>query len=313
MTDNMVRTEGLSKIYGRGNQAVHALNPLDLEVTKGEIFGYLGPNGAGKTTTIRILLDFIRPTSGGAQVFGMDVRRDSLSIRQKVGFLPAELHLWRNRTARQTIAFMARVRGDVDKQMRHADVLAERLKLDTSKRIRDYSTGNKRKLGLVLALMHEPALLILDEPTSGLDPLMQQTFNEMMREIRNQGRTVFLSSHQLSEVQAICDRVAILRDGSLKAVEQVERLMKVGYRNVVVEVDGAVPEAVKQDVAQLEVVREVNGDGNRLRLQLIGDFDPLMRTLADVYVRDISVTQPTLEEVFLAYYGNGDDTTEMES
>ncbi|RMG82379.1 MAG: ABC transporter ATP-binding protein, partial [Chloroflexi bacterium] len=203
----------------RQYEATRALSDLNLTVEQGEIFGYLGPNGAGKTTTIRLLLDLIRPTAGRAFIFDMDANAQSVEVHKRIGFLPGELNLWKNRTARQVVNYFAQVRAGANAGpiLRYADELAERLDFNMNKPVRDYSSGNKRKLGLILALMHKPDLLILDEPTSGLDPLMQQTFNQLMLEVKEEGRTVFMSSHVLSEVQAICDRVGILRHGELKA------------------------------------------------------------------------------------------------
>ncbi|MGB1286722.1 MAG: ABC transporter ATP-binding protein [Aggregatilineales bacterium] len=296
----VIQTNNLSKVYGG---EVRALDNLNLQVRRGEIFGYLGPNGAGKTTTIRMLLDFIRPTSGSASILGMDVREQSVDIHRRIGFMPGELNLWKNRTGTQVVNYIAKIRGNDKDQLREAGYLADRLKLDLSKKVRDYSTGNKRKLGLTLALMHKPDLLILDEPTSGLDPLMQQTFNHMMEEVRDDGRTVFLSSHLLSEVQAICGRVAILRDGDLKAIETVENLMQVGFRNVSMTFRDAVPQAWEPRLGEIEGVDDVFRSGNTLRLKLFGDFDPLMRAVNDGYLEDMHIEDPSLEEIFLSFYG----------
>lgn len=299
-THAIIQTAGLTKVYGRNTTA---LNGLDLQVNQGEIFGYLGPNGAGKTTTIRLLLDLIRPTRGSATIFGQDVREESVELHKRIGFLPGELNLWKNRTAQQVMNYIASVRGDAKPQRKEAAELAERLKFDMTKRVRDYSTGNKRKLGLILALMHKPELLILDEPTSGLDPLMQQTFNTMMREIRDEGRTVFLSSHMLGEVQAICERVAILRDGELKAVEDVERLTHVEFRHVEMTFRESVPPSWLSQLQSVDGVSDVQAKNNALHLKLMGDFDPLLRVVHDGYVQDIHIEEPSLEEIFLAFYG----------
>ncbi|MFZ2880660.1 MAG: ABC transporter ATP-binding protein, partial [Phototrophicaceae bacterium] len=226
----VIQAHGLTKAYGRGGPL--ALNRLNLDVYQGEIFGYLGPNGAGKSTTIRILMDLIRPTSGTATLFGQDVREHAVEIHRRIGFMPGELNLWPGRTGRDIVAYFSKVRGGVNPNV--IKQITERLSLDLSMRDREYSSGNKRKLGLLLATMHEPELLILDEPTSGLDPLMQQTFNDMMLEMRAAGHTVFLSSHVLSEVQTICDRVAILRGGVLQAVESVEKLTHADFQWVTI-------------------------------------------------------------------------------
>lgn len=228
-------------------------------------------------------------------------KKDSLAIRQRVGFLPAELNLWKNRTAQQVIYYIASLRGGVDAQMKEAGQMADRLKFDASKNIRDFSTGNKRKLGLILAMMHRPELLILDEPTSGLDPLMQQTFNQMMREAKQDGRTVFLSSHQLSEVQAICDRVAILRDGQLRAVETVETLTKVGFRYVDLHFRDAVPQ-MWQERLETAGAEDVLLQGKTAHFKLRGDFDPVLRAVNSGYLVNLEVREPNLEEIFLSYY-----------
>jgi len=299
MATTVIETRDLSKNYGQ----TQALTNLTLSVEPGQIFGYLGPNGAGKTTTIRLLLDLIRPSSGTARVLGQDVRQHSVELHRRIGFLPGELNLWKGQTARRIVEHIAAVRGMDD--IHYAQELAERLKLDMSKRVRDYSTGNKRKLGLVIAMMHRPDLLILDEPTSGLDPLMQQTFNQLAMEAKNEGRTVFLSSHVLSEVQAICDKVAILRDGDLKAVETVERLTRVEFRWVTVKFRETVPANLTQDLRQINSVSEVTQNGESVRLRLAGDFDPVLRTVGAGYVEDVQISTPTLEEIFLEFYGNG--------
>ena len=302
-SDFVIQTSNLSKVYKSGQGEVRALDNLNLDVRRGEIFGYLGPNGAGKTTTIRMLLDFIRPSAGNASILGMDVREKSVDVHRRIGFLPGELNLWKNRSATQIVNYIASIRGDEKDQLTEAKYLADRLKLDLSKKVRDYSTGNKRKLGLVLAMMHKPEVLILDEPTSGLDPLMQQTFNHMMQEIRDEGRTVFLSSHLLSEVQAICERVGILRDGDLKAIETVEELMNAGFRNVSLTFRDPVPQEWEPRLTQAEGIEDVSREGNTLRLKLFGDFDPLMRAISDGYLQDMHIEDPSLEEIFLSFYG----------
>ena len=292
--ENVIHTENLSKVYSR---TTRALDNLNLDVERGEIFGYLGPNGAGKTTTIRLLLDLIRPTTGSATLLGMDARRDSIAIKQRVGYLPAELNLWDKQTAQQIVQFVGQARGDYDAA--YVGKLAERLEFDLSKKVRSYSTGNKRKLGLIIALMNKPDLLILDEPSSGLDPLMQQTFYQMMQEARNEGRTVFLSSHILSEVQAICDRVAILRGGQLQAVRRVSELTHNDFRHMRLRFR---EELAASTIASVPGVSEVVSEGRVLSFQLVGDVDPLLKAISSYYVEDIEVQEPTLEEVFLKFY-----------
>ncbi len=299
---SLIETNRLSKIYGSGKTQTKALTNLDLTVKQGEIFGYLGPNGAGKTTTIRMLLDLIRPTSGSATIFGMDIRERSVDIHRQIGFLPGELSLWKGRTGKQIINYLASVRGDTKQIAKHADELAEQLELDVSKKVRDYSSGNKRKLGLVLAMMHAPDLLILDEPTGGLDPLVQQTFHEMMKDYRNRGKTVFLSSHILSEVQAICDRVGILRDGELKAVESVDKLTNVEFHWVEVKFRDAIPSSLPQALEHMAAVSDVSINGASIRLRLAGDFDPLIRSISSGYIENMRVEEPSLEDIFLTFY-----------
>lgn len=302
----VIQTHDLTKAYTvRGKPPFVALQSLDMTVEQGEIFGYLGPNGAGKTTTIRLLLDLIRPTTGTAQVMGYDVNGDSLEMRRLVGFLPGELNLWRNLTAAQTVDYVAHVRGgDVAAQKAHAREIGERLNFDFSKRIREYSTGNKRKLGLVLAMMHRPPLLILDEPTTGLDPLLQHTFNAMMREVRDEGRTVFLSSHMLTEVQAICDRVGIIRDGEMKAIERVDALTEAKFHWVTLQLREPANAQMLDGVAGVSDVSLHNS--HTLRFRLAGEHDPLLRALGDYYVVRLETREPSLEEIFLTYYGNGE-------
>lgn len=309
-SDSVINIRGLSKTYGSGKKQTLALNRLDLSVAQGEIFGYLGPNGAGKTTTIRLLLDLIRPSAGSATIFGLDIRADSVEIHRRIGFFPAELSLWEGRTGDQIINYVASVRGDTKGIVKHADELAERLDLDTSKKVRDLSSGNKRKLGLVIAMMHSPELLILDEPTGGLDPLVQQTFHEMMDEYRAKGKTVFLSSHVLSEVQAICDRVGILRDGELKAVESVEKITNVEFQWVDVIFRDAVPAGLQQQLERLPAVTNVSTNGTRVRMRMVGDFDPLLRVISGGYVETLHIEEPSLEEIFLAFYSGDKEKTE---
>lgn len=301
-TTPIIQTNALSMIYKSGKTETKALHNLSLSVNQGEIFGYLGPNGAGKTTTIRMLLDLIRPTNGSAQIFGSDIRENSVDIHKRIGFLPGELNLWKNRTGNQIVHYLASVRGDVQGITAQANQIADRLKLDLSKKVRDYSSGNKRKLGLTIAMMHNPDLLILDEPTSGLDPLMQQTFNHMMHEYREQGKTVFLSSHVLSEVQTICDRVGILRDGELKAVETIEKLTHVEFHWVKVKFRDAIPTGLQNRLMSVDSISNVEMNGKSLRLQLFGDFDPLMRAISEGYVEGLHIEEPSLEEIFLAFY-----------
>lgn len=298
-TTPAIQAVNLTMVYKNGKESKSALSNLNLSIQPGEIFGYLGPNGAGKTTTIRLLLDLIRPTAGRASILGLDVRQNSVELHRRIGFLPGELSLWDTLTARQVIRYVGSVRGSLD--MKYVQNLADRLEFDMSMRVRSYSSGNKRKLGLIIALMSKPEVLILDEPTNGLDPLMQQIFLQLMRETRQDGRTVFLSSHILNEVQEICDRVGILRSGQLKEVKTVSDLTHADFRWVTFLFRQA---AQPGRLAAVEGVSDVTVNGNKLKLKLIGDFDPLIRAVGEQYILDMEVQEPTLEEIFLTYYGD---------
>src|ERR1700675_2475306 len=225
MTD-VIKTERLTKSYGEHRGVIE----LDLEVAQGEIFGFLGPNGAGKTTTMRVLLDLIRPTSGRAEVFGIETTTDPVAIHRRVGYLPGEFDLYDRLTGGQTIAYFGTLRGGIDGA--YVAALIERLELDPSRRFKEYSRGNKQKVGLIVALQHKPDLLILDEPTAGLDPLVQQTFYALVREAQAAGRTIFLSSHRIEEVDRTCDRVAIIREGRLVQVDSIEAIRRLAFHHV---------------------------------------------------------------------------------
>lgn len=303
--NHIIETFGLTKAF-KGGAKQFVLSDLYLQVEQGEIFGYLGPNGSGKTTTIKLLLDLIRPNGGKATLFGLDSRADSVAIRARVGYLPGDLSLWNGQTGEHVIRYFARVRGSDSHSF--AAELAARLSFDPTKKIRSYSTGNRRKLGLILAMMHRPELLILDEPTNGLDPLVQQTFTELMREAQAAGQTVFLSSHQLSEVQAICDRVGILRDGRLLSMQHVSSLTKAGFRIVTMTLRDAVPAGL---LAGMPTVEALTTADHTVQFRLTGDFDPVLRAMNGAYVRNIEVKEPTLEEVFLTYYSEAPAAGQM--
>jgi len=288
-----IQAEDLTKFYGQHR----GLEGLDLTIRSGEVFGYLGPNGAGKTTTIRLLLDFIRPSRGRAAVLGGDPRRDGPTVRRRVGYLPGELTFEGRDRVIDMLNFLADARGGVAR--RRIDDLAGRFELDLSTRMRALSKGNKQKVGLVQAFMHDPELLILDEPTSGLDPLMQQEFVELIREARAVGQTVFMSSHLLAEVQQTADRVGIVRNGRLVAVERVESLGRRAVRHVEVHFDAPVPTA---DFVHLPGVRDVTVEGPILKCTVDGRLDPLIKAAGRHTVVDLISTEPDLEETFLSYY-----------
>jgi ABC-2 type transport system ATP-binding protein len=288
-----IRTEGLTKDYGSGR----GLFDLDLEVRAGEVFGYLGPNGAGKTTTIRLLMDMIRPSAGRAEIFGLDCQRHSVEVKRLVGYLPGELPQFGGLRGREVVSYIAGLRGGVDPA--RVTALARRLELDLGMRFRQYSRGNKQKLGLVLAFMHEPRLLILDEPTSGLDPLNQQEFYRMVEEARERGATIFLSSHVLSEVERVCQRIGIIRRGHLVQVARLEDLHHLRNHSVEVDFSGPVP---VDGVRAAAGVENVTVDGRRLRLTVRGSFGPLLAALEQGQVVNLVSREPSLEETFLAYY-----------
>lgn len=292
-TSVAIQARDLTKYYG----SRRGLEGLDLAVHPGEVFGYLGPNGAGKTTTIRLLLDFIRPTRGEVTVLGLDPRRDGVAARRRIGYLPGELTFEGRDRVIDMLRFFADARGGVAR--RRIDELAGRFELDVSTELRALSKGNKQKVGLVQAFMHEPELLVLDEPTGGLDPIMQQEFVELVRQTRAAGQTVFMSSHIIAEVQQTADRIGIVRDGRLVAVERVESLGKRAVRHVELHFDEPVPEA---DFAQLSGVRDLRLDGPVLRCTVDGRLDPLIKAAARHTVVDLISTEPDLEETFLSYY-----------
>ncbi len=290
----VIQLEQLTKTYG----AHRGIVDIDLQVDEGEAFGFLGPNGAGKTTTIRTLLDHLRPTSGRALVFGIDSHADPVAIHRRVGYLPGEFTLYDKLTGGQTLDYFANLRGGVDAAYQ-ADLI-RRLDLDTSRPFKEYSKGNKQKVGLILALQHRPDLLVLDEPTSGLDPLVQQTFFEVIREAKSEGRTVFLSSHILGEVEKTCDRVAIIRDGRLVKVDRVEALRDLAHHQVELRFTGEVPVSA---FSALPGVSEVSAEDHVLRLRVSGSMTPVVREAARYELLDFVSREPSLEETFLAEYG----------
>jgi ABC-2 type transport system ATP-binding protein len=290
----IIRTERLTKSYGPHRGIVD----VDLEVQAGEVFGFLGPNGAGKTTTIRTLLDLIRPTSGRAFVFDIETTVDPVAIHRRVGYVPGEFALYDRLTGGQTLQYFGNLRGGVDEAYRKS--LVERFDLDTSRKFKEYSKGNKQKVGLVIALQHKPELLILDEPTSGLDPLIQQSFYSLVREAQAEGRTVFLSSHILSEVERTCDRVAIIKDGLLVKLDSVEGLRDLAHHEVELRfVDGVPAEAFRG----LPGVSEVKVEEHTLRMRVSGPITPVVQAAAQYDLLDFVSREPTLEETFLAQYG----------
>ena len=288
-----IETHGLAKVYGR----TRAVADLDLRVERGEVFGFLGPNGAGKSTTIRMLLGLQRPTGGRAEALGLDVWRQSVEVHRRVGYLPGDLELYPRLTAEQVIDWFARARGDGKPPLR--DELIERLDVVLGRPVRELSKGNRQKIGLVLAFMHAPQLLILDEPTSGLDPLVQDEFERLARETVADGRTVFLSSHELDEVQRLADRVGIIRAGRLIAVDSVRSLRESAPQKLEVTFPVAVESTLFDD---LDGVTLTSSDGAGLSLEVTGPIGPVLARVAEHDPLDVICRHASLDELFLELY-----------
>ena len=290
-----IRTDALAKRYG----STVALEGLDLAVATGEVYGYLGPNGAGKTTTIRLLLGLHRPTAGRAELFGVDAWRDPVRAHRRVAYVAGEPFLWPSLTGAETLEFLGRLHGDVDRGYR--DVLVERFQLETNKKIRALSKGNRQKVQLVAALATRADLLLLDEPTSGLDPLMEMAFRESIAEAKARGQTVFLSSHILSEVEAICDRVGILRKGRLVDEGTLAQLRHLSAQTIEVTFAGHPPA-----LPPIPGVKVQSAGTNALRFEVSGEVAPLITELAGEPVVGLTSHQPSLEEIFLHHYDSSD-------
>ena len=300
---------GLTKTYGRrglpihppghgGSTLVRALEELSIEVAEGEIFGFLGPNGAGKSTTIRLLLGFLHPTAGSASVLGLDVVRDSVEIRRRTGYLPGGIALYDTLTGERLLDYLADLTGRPP--VRRAE-LCDRLEMSDAtlrRLVRDYSRGMRQKMGIIQALQHDPELAILDEPTEGLDPLMQRAFYTILDDLKKAGRTIFFSSHVLSEVERVCDRVAIVRRGRLVALEDVDALLARRKRNVEMRVDGPLP-LLEGVPGVSNVAANPNG---RITCQLEGDVGPFLAAIRDNRVMDLTIEPAHLEEAFLELY-----------
>jgi ABC-2 type transport system ATP-binding protein len=297
----LIITTGLTKFYGEHRGVID----IDLGVGEGQVFGLLGPNGAGKTTCIRLFLDLIHPTSGSATLLGLDSRADSVRIRQAVGYLPGDFITYEKLTARDLLEYFVNLRGH---GMARAESLAERFDLDLTRKIGELSRGNRQKVGLVQAFMSDPRLLVLDEPTSALDPLLQQEFHRLVLEEAAAGKTLFISSHMLSEVEIICDRVGIIREGSLVAIEEIATLRERALTRVEIEFADSVS---VDDFRGLDGVRDVVVSDRRLTCSVTGTVDSLIKASARHTVVKIESAQPGLEEVFLAYYN--DDSEKEDS
>ena len=297
MSAPAIDTDRLSKLYDDSR----GIRELTMSVARGEVFGFLGPNGAGKTTTIRTLLDLLHPTTGSARILGLDSHRDSVSIRARLGNLPGDFGFGKHTTGQEALALSARLRRVTD--LSYADALARRLHADLTRPLGELSRGNRQKIGLILALFHRPELLIFDEPTSGLDPLMQEEFLALVREERDRGATVFLSSHDLDEVERVCDRVAIIGAGRLIAIERMTDLITRTQRHVAVRFAEPVDPS---ELAALPGVSGVSAEGSEVSFTVSGEVDRVVKALSRHRVIDLEVVHPTLEQVFLTYYGQGE-------
>ena len=293
MTSAIV-AENLQKVYGNGRGVLG----IDFRIGEGEIFGFLGPNGAGKTTTIRSLLGLTHPTGGRASIVGRDVVRDSVEVRRVTGYLPGDPALYDNMTGRQHLELALQLRGI--RERGRAQAIAKRLDIELDRKIRQLSRGNRQKVAILLAMAHDPQVLLLDEPTSGLDPLVQDAFRDLLREERGRGKTIFFSSHVLPEVEALSDRVGIIRDGRLVAVDTVEALRRSRLKAVQLRYEGDPP-----DFARVAGVRGLEVKNGTVTFHIAGDTAALFRLLAERPPLDIAIVEPSLEEVFRTYYGGG--------
>ncbi|MAT45388.1 MAG: ABC transporter [Anaerolineaceae bacterium] len=293
MTNPILQTRDLTVYYGK-HRGVLGVN---LTVNKGEVFGFLGPNGAGKTTTQRVLMDIIRPTQGSAFIFGMDCQKEGVTIRKRIGYLPGELNLYPNMKGRSFLDMMASMQENkVDSA--YLNQLFERLDFNPNRRMKEYSRGNKQKIGIITAFMGKPDLLILDEPTSGLDPLVQQTVMELVRETKEDGRTVFFSSHILPEVQAVCDRVGIIREGSLIKTDHVETLTHQQFKRLHITLKQIPPD----NIFAIDGVTETGREGLKIKLEIQRNLDKVMELALPFGIEDIESKPVSLEEIFLTFY-----------
>jgi ABC-2 type transport system ATP-binding protein len=291
--DIALKTKGLSKRYG----SFVALAPLNLEVQKGEIFGYLGPNGAGKTTTIRSILGLIKPSAGTAEIFGLDSQKDKVAAHKRVAYVPGEATFWPNLTGAETLHLLGRLHGKID--AKYQDELIKRFQFDPNKKVRTYSKGNRQKINLIAALATRADLLIMDEPTSGLDPIMEQAFRQCVLEAKSSNQTVFLSSHILEEVEALCDRVGILRSGKLAELGTLAEMRHLSALTVQATFEDGPP-----DVSHIKGVSAVKVVGHELICQVQGSIDPLLKVLSDHHPKTLLSREPSLEELFLSLYGD---------
>lgn len=290
----IIRIKKLTKYYDRGK--ILGAKNLTLDVDEGEIFGFIGPNGAGKSTTIRLLLDIIRPTSGSATIFGLDIHTDTVQIKKNIGYLPGEIFLNDALTGDSCIKYYSGFKDTIDKK--YLSDLIARLDLDAKRKVKDYSKGNKQKLAVVLALMHKPKLLILDEPTSGLDPLNQAEFYRIIGETKKFGTTTFFSTHILEEAEKLCDRVGIIKEGELLKIENIDEFRKKNIREIHIDTSSVIPLSVLKQEGVTKIERTTFG----YHLITTGKNGKILKSLAKFDVEDIKVSEPSLEEIFMHYY-----------
>src|SRR5579863_2433633 len=298
-TDDAIVIDGLQKTYGK----VRAVKGISIQVERGEIFGFLGPNGAGKTTTIRCMLDVIRPTAGAIRVLGLDAQRDTHALHQRIGYLPGDVRLPGEMTGRQVISYFSRLQG---RQPILLNDLVARFDVEMKRPIKGYSKGMRQKIGVVLAFMCDPDVLILDEPTSGLDPLLQRAFNELLLEEQARGKTIFMSSHIMSDVEKVCQRVAVIRGGEVVTLEAVETLREKAGQRVTVEFGDSVRSDELERISGVSMVRQHNGG---YQFNVSGSMDTLVKALAQHEVVRLQAEEAPLEEVFLKFYEEPQKTT----
>lgn len=292
---DIIETDKLTKFY---NRKILGVKNLNLQVKEGEIFGYIGPNGAGKTTTIRLLLDLIRPTSGKATVSGLDTHKHNVAIKEEIGFLPGEIYLPDNMTGEDCLKYFAGFKKKIDKK--YLSHLVEILTFDKKKKIFSYSKGNRQKLAIILAMMHQPKLLILDEPTSGLDPLNQQQFYSLLQETKKLGTTVFLSTHILTEAEKNCDRVGIIKDGHLMQIEDVDEFKEKNIHEMVLETE----KEIRLDDLKIKGVKKIERTTTGYKLVTAGKNGEIIKALSHLPIIDYKIYEPSLEEIFMHFYKN---------
>ena len=293
--ESVIQTQDLTKFYGKSR----GIESVNITVNRGDIFGFLGPNGAGKSTAIRTLLDFIRPSSGSASLFGMDSHRDTVRIKKRIGYIPGDFGLFGNMTGWKYLEYFGRVRGGYDAEA--AQLYARRMDIKLDRRMKEYSRGMRQKVAIIQAFMNSPDLIIMDEPTNGLDPLVQQTFMDMIHEKAGEGTTIFMSSHVLSDVEKVCNRVAIIKEGKIATEEKVEDLRKKAGNIIQVKF----VEDVSPDVFTMAGVHSPVRQNGYLRMTVTGNMESVLGEISHYQVADITIHQMTLEEIFMHYYEGG--------